>query len=173
MLKNNPKIEQAKFLYMTKYMTVSEIGETCGVHQTQISRWIKSFAWDIKRQQQSLDMAEKVKTIKHKEISEIFQISLPMVKQALLDRAKSDKEISLREASAIVEIVTNLDKLMRLDTGQATEIIQANFKPITIEELKNAIKKDPFIDIKDSELIDDNSRDADRTEDEGDLVSTT
>lgn len=54
-----------------------------------------------------------------------------------------DKELSVPEMKVLSEILTNMDKIARLEKGQATDIIQT-VKGLTADEARKILESDPM-----------------------------
>lgn len=58
--------------------------------------------------------------------------------------------LEVGEAKDVTQIITNIDKLMRLAAGEPTEISEnreQRFAPITVQELREAMEMDRFIEL--------------------------
>jgi len=69
--------------------------------------------------------------------------SLDCVDRAIEDLKKRDKPPTIHEARLLTNIISEIDRIIRLDDGEPTDIISTN-KPSTVIELKAKLKKDPF-----------------------------
>ena len=69
--------------------------------------------------------------------------SLDCVDRAIEDLKKRDKPPTIHEARLLTNIVSEIDRIIRLDDGEPTDIISEH-KPSTVIELKAKLKKDPF-----------------------------
>ena len=69
--------------------------------------------------------------------------SLDCVDRAIEDLKKRDKPPTIHEARLLTNIISEIDRIIRLDDGEPTDIISEH-KPSTVIELKAKLKKDPF-----------------------------
>ena len=69
--------------------------------------------------------------------------SLDCVDRAIEDLKKRDKPPTIHEARLLTNIVSEIDRIIRLDDGEPTDIISEH-KPSTVIELKAKLKNDPF-----------------------------
>jgi hypothetical protein len=65
--------------------------------------------------------------------------------EALAKREKPPTPIEARSAAAVFEV---MDKILKLDEGKATEIVETN-QPADIIELKKRLRKDPMLELED------------------------
>ena len=82
-------------------------------------------------------------------LPEILEVSIALVLNAVKNRAltMTEEPVTLSEARTISDLISNLDKLQRLDAGEATDILEERKATITIDDLKNAVLKDYFLEI--------------------------
>ena len=69
--------------------------------------------------------------------------SLDCVDRAIEDLKKRDKPPTIHEARLLTNIISEIDRIIRLDDGEPTDIISEH-KPSTVIELKAKLKNDPF-----------------------------
>ena len=69
--------------------------------------------------------------------------SLECVDRAILDLRNRGKAPTISEARMLTNIIAEVDKILRLDDGNPTDII-AEQKPSTVIELRDKLKRDPF-----------------------------
>ena len=69
--------------------------------------------------------------------------SLDCVDRAIEDLKKRDKPPTIHEARLLTNIISEIDRIIRLDDGEPTDIISEH-KPSTVIELRAKLKKDPF-----------------------------
>ena len=152
--KTTDKKDKAKLMYM-RFCPLDEITHATGYNKRSLQRWASN-GWKRERELYVNALIEDLMAAKSKEIAEIFAVGLPLIKRSLQWRAKGE-QLNIKEALMVTDILTAFDKLMRLEHGKPTEITQ-NIKPVTIDELRNAIKKDEFmtLDAEARSLSDDN-----------------
>jgi hypothetical protein len=146
-MKNNKglsdtKLETARSLYM-QYKAVSEIAEIIGEPRTSIQYYVNKEWRDIRE----LKEAELISGFADERVSKINTIAKHTVDtmiRALESLKNRDKPPTMLEAKAAATMFESIDKILRLDKGQATDII-GETKPITIIELrKEFAEADPF-----------------------------
>lgn len=88
--------------------------------------------------------------------------SLDCVDRAIEDLKKRDKPPTIHEARLLTNIISEIDRIIRLDDGEPTDIISEH-KPSTVIELKAKLKKDPFYieDASFREIEDENTSNVD------------
>ncbi len=69
--------------------------------------------------------------------------SLDCVDRAIEDLKKRGKPPTIHEARLLTNIISEIDRIIRLDDGEPTDIISEH-KPSTVIELKAKLKNDPF-----------------------------
>jgi hypothetical protein len=95
-----------------------------------------------------------IETIKNENvepIARIYRIGMNIIHNALVARVKDQqagKPVTTREASEIANILLGFDKLIRLNQGMATDIVEIN-RPMSLKEIREAFLQDPFFEIKD------------------------
>lgn len=141
--------DQARTLFFIHYLTVTEISRRLSIPRRTVDNWVKREKWRETRQKELAEYTQDVRDQNLEAIHELFRLGLPMIKGALIHRAEGEP-LSMREASDLSQVLLSFDKLMRLETGQATERVEA-LAPITIEDLKAALEKDAFIELKGNE----------------------
>lgn len=146
----------AKKFYM-EGMEAGTISQKLNVKYATVQNWItgqggKTEAWKEQREKAYKTVVAKVvdKTIREKEklLPGILQIGLELIQKTFEHRLAETaiNPMTIREAKEVSDIVSNIDKLMRLEAGTATEIVNQQYGPVTIEQLKNAIRNDPFLE---------------------------
>ena len=152
-LDGKAKYFTAKSLYM-RGMSVNEIQKQTGIAPKTLNRWRMGMhchgdytSWSEQRAKAIADNALEAALVNREKLTDIFSIGCELIKKSLEARAKQDDPLDIREAKMVTDIITSLDKMNRLETGKPTEIIE-DMKPISLEELRDAISKDKFLAIE-------------------------
>jgi hypothetical protein len=144
-----PDIKQkAKELYFAN-ASHTAIAKECDVARSTVTTWVNK-GWREEREIKRLeDLNDFFLSKKHEyvDISAKIVNSLKGYAEYLVTKPSPLTE---KEAKTAVEILDKLDKQTRLDENRPTEITNAE-KPVTIIELKEKLKVDPFAQIEDVE----------------------
>ena len=85
------------------------------------------------------DLAENKKTV----LVSLTGNSLDCIDRAIRTLKERSKPPTIQEARNLTNIVAEIDRILRLDDGEPTDII-SQYKPATVIELKQKLKADPF-----------------------------
>lgn len=135
------------------YEDHQKIADDLGVSLNTVLNWIAKSGWKSEReatQKMVIDATITRYNDRKKEyLPKILEASLALIHNALDTRIKKlpEEPMTIREAAEVSVLMGNLDKLQRLDAGEPTEIQARAYAPITIEQLRSAIAKDPFLDV--------------------------
>tara|TARA_R100000152_G_C6761923_1_gene186113 strand:+ start:851 stop:1402 length:552 start_codon:yes stop_codon:yes gene_type:complete len=131
---------KARELYMS-YKTLKEIAEALDMPyktvQFHSAKWKKDR--DLMKNELLRELTENKKTV----LTSLVGNSLECVDRAIADLKNRKNPPSIKEARMLTHIVSEIDKILRLDEGEPTDII-AEHKPATIIELREKLKRDPF-----------------------------
>lgn len=148
----------AKSLYM-QGMSINEIQKQTGIPPKTLDKWRLGMnahgdytSWAEQKAKAIADNAKDLMLSNKAKLVDIFTLGCDLIKRSLVARAMEEKPLDMKEARLVSEIITSLDKLNRLDSGKPTEIIE-EAKPISLNELRDAVLKDKFINIIDVEAI--------------------
>lgn len=148
-------------MYFEHY-SVAQISQAMNLKDATVARWINGGAttnvdntWKYQREKREIELAETLVTDNSYHIRKLFRVSLPLLVDTVTIRAKKaatkdskgqfPDAMSMREAKELTEIITSLDKLFRLDNNRPTDIY--GIAPVTMEQLKEAISLDAFVDV--------------------------
>lgn len=136
------KLVTAKTLYM-QYTPVSEIAEKLGESRTSIQYYVNK-EWRNIRELKEAELISGFADERASKINIIAKHTVDTMIRALESLRNRDKPPTMLEAKAAASMFESIDKILRLDKGQATDII-GETKPITIIELKKEFASaDPF-----------------------------
>lgn len=146
----------AKSLYL-RGMSFNEIVRNTSIPPKTLEKWRLGMAchgdhitWAEEKAKAIADTAREQALNSRADLVDIFAIGCDLIKKSLQHRAKQDEPLDMREAKLLSEIITSLDKMNRLEVGKPTEIIE-DAKPISLQELRDAVLKDKFASIIDAE----------------------
>lgn len=144
--------DKAKQLYMD-YMPVSEISRITGIHRSTINNHVQS-KWKEQRDLAKAQLFDELTDIKKAHFIKLTDSAIRVLGRALDHMAKQENPPTIREAKDAAAVMEALDKITRLDENKPTDIIREE-KPITIVELREKMKIDPFADVPEAEIVDD------------------
>jgi hypothetical protein len=153
--KVDPKlIEQAKERYFNDE-SVSSIARDLGVNRLTIQNYVNK-SWKEEKALMAAELFQELARSKKSQFVKMTQSAIKVLTRALENMANRDEAPTVREAKDVSSVMEALDKITRLDEAKPTEII-ANEKPITVIELKEKLSVDPFLELEDAEVIDEES----------------
>jgi len=133
-----------------RHIPNSQIAKKVGVRADTIAKWSKEPEdnWIEERRQFEKELVESYIGTKKTVLPTILNCGLDLILNSFRDRLSDGNPLSLNEARIVSGVITDLDKIIRLDAGDPTEISEVKRTiPTTMEELKKAIRRDPFIDV--------------------------
>tara|TARA_R100001594_G_scaffold98018_1_gene132387 strand:- start:313 stop:831 length:519 start_codon:yes stop_codon:yes gene_type:complete len=138
--KSKYDLAEAKSLFMT-FMPVIEIAKQLNIpYKTLVyhsNKWKEERG--LLRNEILRELSENKKAI----LTSLVGNSLECVDRAILDLRNRGRPPTISEARMLTNIIAEVDKILRLDDGNPTDII-AEQKPSTIIELRDKLKRDPF-----------------------------
>jgi len=133
-------LESAKKMFMD-FKPLKEIAKVLNIkYRTLVyhkNKWEEER--NLVRKEILRDLADNKRAI----LVNLTSNSLDCVDRAIEDLKKRDKPPTIHEARLLTNIVSEIDRIIRLDDGEPTDIISEH-KPSTVIELKAKLKKDPF-----------------------------
>lgn len=152
---------QCRKLFFEHY-SVPQIARQMGIGEANINRWAYGNAstkpentWSYQRKQREKELCDTIVEDNIYHIQKLMRVSLPLLTDGVTARARSHygddqkgvkaKPLTMKEMKDLTEIISQLDKLFRLDTRKPTELF--GFVPVSLDQLKDAIKKDLFLDV--------------------------
>lgn len=145
----------AKQMFMD-FKPLKEIAKTLGIkYRTLVyhkNKWEEER--NLVRKEILRDLADNKRAI----LVNLTSNSLDCVDRAIEDLKKRDKPPTIHEARLLTNIISEIDRIIRLDDGEPTDIISEH-KPSTVIELRAKLKKDPFYieDASFREMTDENN----------------
>ena len=139
-VKSKYDLDTAKSMFMD-FKPLKEISKTLNIkYRTLVyhkNKWEEER--NLVRKEILRDLADNKRTI----LVNLTSNSLDCVDRAIEDLKKRDKPPTIHEARLLTNIISEIDRIIRLDDGEPTDIISEH-KPSTVIELKAKLKKDPF-----------------------------
>jgi hypothetical protein len=159
--------EKARELFF-KHYPLGQISKVTKIDVKTLERWAygnkttkPENTWIHQRKTREAELCDALVEDNVYHLQNLFRVSLPLLTDAVSARAKehygvpdehrpgefkvAPKPMTMKEAKELTEIVTSLDRLFRLETKKPTSLM--GFVPVSLEDLKNAIKGDAFLDI--------------------------
>lgn len=136
---------EAKELYLSGF-PVADIAKRLGVHPLAVSSWAKKGQWESERNTLDTELISSLKLQRTKMIPKAIDLGINLIYNAFKLRMSSGDPLSIGEAKIVSSVIGDIDKLVRLDAGDPTDIQgAATTIPITLEELRKVVARDPFI----------------------------
>jgi len=133
-------LDTAKSMFMD-FKPLKEIAKVLDIkYRTLVYHKAK---WEEERNMIRKEILKDLADNKRAILVNLTSNSLDCVDRAIEDLKKRDKPPTIHEARLLTNIISEIDRIIRLDDGEPTDIISTN-KPSTIIELKAKLKKDPF-----------------------------
>jgi hypothetical protein len=139
-------VEEARLRYMFG-QSIDYIAKKMNIAEYTLGSWVTKGNWSATRLVYQSDIAEFYFKDKARFMAHISGLSLRSIAGALEARLTKhkDKPISIPEAKLIADIFSQLDKIIKLDTGLPTDTIQ--HVQVSIQDIRDALTKDKFIDV--------------------------
>lgn len=133
-------LTEAKELFMA-FKPMKDIAEQCSIPYRTLLYHSKKWEEerDMVRKVILKDLAENKKAV----LVSLTGNSLDCIDRAIRTLKERAKPPTIMEARNLTTIVSEIDRILRLDEGEPTDIISQH-KPATVIELKQKLKADPF-----------------------------
>lgn len=139
---SDAQLAKCKEMYLD-YKSLSEIEKRTGVPKSSLHHHIKKY-WEQERNLRKAELFEAMIEGKKPQFASMTQATIAIMEKALTSLANRDAPPTMQEAAKAAEIMNTLDKITRLDDGQATDIISTNEAPLTVEVIEEKLSYDPF-----------------------------
>lgn len=126
-----------------EYMPIRRIAEHVGCSVGGLQHYIKK-EWAEERDLIRLENERESREAKSVNFSSIQEYTIHIMKTALVELARREVPPTMSEAKQASEIMSMLDKITRLDKGEATDIVSNQEKTLTVETIARKLKLDPF-----------------------------
>lgn len=136
---------RAKDLYFS-YTPFNDIAKQLGVSSATVADWRKVGGWDVTREGIERGILEDAFGARRMTLSRITKMSTDLLEAALRRLSDRVEPPTLAEAEKLSVIVGNLDKILRLDMGKATDnvAVQTTVQH-SVEEIRARLQADPVI----------------------------
>lgn len=136
---------RAKELYFS-YTPFNDISKELGVSSATVAEWRKAAGWDIEREGIERGILEDAFGARRMSLSRITKLSVDQLERGLQHFATRVDPPTLSELEKLSVIVGNLDKILRLDMGKATDnvVVQGTVQH-SVEEIRARLAADPVL----------------------------
>lgn len=136
---------RAKELYFS-YTPFKDIAREMGVSNATLAEWRKKAGWDIEREGIERGIIEDAFGARRMSLSRITKLTVDQLERGLRHVSERIEPPSITELEKLSVIVGNLDKILRLDMGKATEnvAVQGTVQH-TVEEIRARLAADPVL----------------------------
>lgn len=136
---------RGKELYFS-YMPFNDIARELGVSAATLADWRKKEGWETEREGIERGIIEDAFGARKLALSRITKLSVDQLERGLQHFANRIEPPTLNELEKLSVIVGNLDKILRLDMGKATENVQVQgVVQHTVEEVRARLAADPVL----------------------------
>lgn len=144
------ELARAKELYM-EYIPVVEIARRLKLGRSSLQYYVNK-TWRAEREIFSTSLLSEIADNKRAQITQVAATSIDLIIKALGDLGKKDT-LTAFDANTLCNVYEKLDKILKLDAGNPTDII-ANQKPATIIEIRKRLAADPLsIGMEDAQIV--------------------
>ena len=153
----------AKLLAKCDYFcfdTPAQIAKRYGIPREKLNLWIQEPddegrpSWSEQRETEYKNLFQRVIDAKEESCKQIFSLGLHNLKRALLFLTNREQPMSLAEMQKLNSIIVDMNTVLRLEAGKATEIIgNVDTSPEGIQKMLEEMKEiDPYVDYSEEEL---------------------
>lgn len=135
------QILAAQDMYMN-YKSLAEICAMTGMSIYAVKFYSHKY-WRKERQLSKSQILDLLGESRGKAFAEISLYGMELLVRSLKDHAKNGTVLTIKESFALSHILSNIDKMVRLDSGEPTDIIK-DIKPADRGEIIQLIQSDPF-----------------------------
>jgi len=133
-------IEKARNSYM-EYLPVAVIARELGLNRASVQYYVNK-QWKAERELMKADLFTQLQEAKKADFSSMILSSTKIIKRCLESMANREEAPTTREAKNVAEVLEKIDKILRLDQGNPTEITEE--KPADPAEIRKRLNMDPF-----------------------------
>lgn len=140
---------QAKRYYDMGY-DVTEIAKRTGISFNTVKNWIygnpkrPTSGWKHEREKWVKSLEEHRREVGKAKFTQAINMSTDILLYIL---SKVDKNrVSLKDAKDVAYIIASLHKVIQLEEGNPTEILDAQVENITVHDVRVALEKDKFLE---------------------------
>ena len=141
---NEKIMAQARELYVS-HVSLGQISRALGVATKTLNKWKLAGNWIDEREANDRSAIEDAFAGRKVKVALLTRLNVDQLERGLEHLRNRADPPSVTEMERLSVILANMDKIMRLDMGQATEnlAIQQNIK-LSVDQVKEIIANDPF-----------------------------
>lgn len=135
--------DEAQSLYM-KFWGPAEIARHLGQNYQTVKKWVTRYGWYEEREGIALELTEDLAKRRSHQINKIMKDSFEGIADTV-SRFR-DKGMSIKEATEVAKMLGDLDKIVRLAEGKATEIREERSieTQVHFQKVIDVLRSDPF-----------------------------
>lgn len=142
------RVNRARELYMA-YWPLGDIAKAVDTKYETVKKWSSRYGWPEERRQFEADAASDAIRKRSLETVAIMTEGLSAIKKTI-ERYNKAEQLSIADTVALSKVLANVDKLMRLAEGKATEIsesreLSARLTASNVVEVLGTRGGDPFL----------------------------
>lgn len=136
---------RGKSLYFS-YIPFNDVARELNVSAAVLADWRKKEGWDVEREGIERGILEDAFGARRMSLSRITKMTTDLLERGLKHFSDRVEPPTLAEAEKLSIIIGNLDKILRLDMGKATDnvAVQSTVKH-TVEDVRARLAADPVI----------------------------
>lgn len=136
---------RGKDLYFS-YTPFNDIAKQLGVSAATVADWRKKESWDLTRDGIERGIIEDAFGARRMTLSRVTKMTTELLERSLKRLNDRVEPPTLAEAEKLSIIIGNLDKILRLDMGKATDNVSvAASVSHTVEEIRARLAADPVL----------------------------
>lgn len=136
---------RGKELYFS-YVPHNDIAKELGVSAATVADWRRKEGWDIEREGIERGILEDSFGARRMSLSRITKMTTELLEKGLKHFSDRIDPPTLAEAEKLSIIIGNLDKILRLDMGKATDnVAVAATVQHTVEDIRARLAEDPVL----------------------------
>lgn len=143
------QINEARRLYMS-YKTRKEIVDATGININTLASYIDK--WRPERELAKSEMFSALADSKKRFFVDLANNGLEILVRSLREMNRDGAVLEPKQLREISSIIGEIDKIIRLDDGNPTEITES-LKPATRADIIQLLKSDPFQEIEEAEIV--------------------
>lgn len=140
----------ARRMFIDSY-PCSTISRLLGLQLNTVKHWATQDKWVADRQAVMAEFHNAIMLQRLEKISRLSTAALDVITRAILKLKSKGDDVTIHEAHMVSSIFSNMDKVLRLASGQPTDIVENRGDgekirmPKNAKELKAILDADPFM----------------------------